>query len=251
LHSLPDNSDDLAALLKKTASGVVFRWRDEARKGKTLARVVAGSCAEKIVVTHNSYQFEALPLHEVDPGAYPDSEPLREMLVHEAKGKRFLNLFAFTCLNGVVARLAGARSAVNVDIAGSHLERGKANYSLNGLKVDARDFVAQDALEWSKKAEAGRWDLIVVDPPPQVRRGSGHVPVEMVLEDIVARVAPLAAPGGTIHFLLCTARLSADELGARVRAAVPSASVTVSTATAENLDPRELPPGFKDAVIRI
>jgi hypothetical protein len=64
-------------------------------------------------------------------------------------------------------------------------------------------------------------------------------------------VRPLAAPGATIHFLQCTARLTASELERRVKAAWPGARVSVRAASAEGLDPRELPATFKDAVIAV
>lgn len=257
--SAPGDGEDakaVASLLAESAGGVVFRSRDETRKGHMRARVVSGACPEKVIIEHvpsehAGYRFEVRPLDEIDPGAYPDSEPLREALRLESARKRVLNLFAFTCLNGVVARLAGARSVVNVDLARSHLERGKTNYALNGLSIDDRDFVAADALKWCAKAERARWDLIVVDPPPLLRRGRGHVPSEEHLEETLAAVLPLAAHGATIHFLQVTARVSAEELHARVSAVCPAARVSVHAASVADLDARELPPTFKDAVIRI
>jgi len=239
----------LVARLARSAEGVVLRMRDETRKGRALARVAAGSCPERIEVEHAGYRFEARPLDPIDPGAYPDSEPLREALRGEAGGRRVLNLFAFTCLNGVVARLAGARSVVNVDVARSHLERGRVNYAKNGLSIDARDFVAEDALRFCKKARPASWDVIVCDPPPLLRAGRGHVPCEERLEELLLAVRPLAAPGATIHFLMCTARLGATELERRVKAALPGARLSVRAAATEGLDPRELPATFKDAVI--
>jgi 23S rRNA (cytosine1962-C5)-methyltransferase len=245
------NFKGLASLLEKSAPGVVFRWKDETKKGHTVAHVAAGECPKHLVVEHAGYRFEVHPLDPIDPGAYPDSEPLREAIRGEARDKRVLNLFAFTCLNGVVARLAGARSVLNVDLARSHLERGKKNYELNALSVDDRDFVADDVLRWAAKAPRARFDLVVVDPPPFVRRGKGRVPSEEALETLLAAVLPLAAPGGTIHFLQCTARITEEELRERVRAACPGMHVSVRAPKLDDLDANELAPTFKDAVIRV
>ncbi len=241
----------VVALLARSAEGVVLRFRDETRKGKNFAQVAAGSCPDRLVVEHAGYRFEALPTDPIDPGAYPDTEPLREALSREAAGKRVLNLFAFTCLNSVVARLAGARSVINVDLARSHLQRGRRNHELNSLRCDDRDFVAEDALLYGTKATPASFDIIIVDPPPLLRTGRGRVPSEERLEETLATVLRLAAPGATIHFLQCTARLGPDELLLRVRAACPGASVSVVTAVRGDLDPRELAPAFKDAVIRL
>jgi 23S rRNA (cytosine1962-C5)-methyltransferase len=234
----------LGSLLSKSAAGVVFRHREG--RDRSVAHVVEGTCPEQLVIEHAGYRFEARPLDPIDPGAYPDSEPIRDSVRAESAGKRVLNLFAFTCLNGVVARLAGARSVVNVDLARNHLVRGKRNHELNGLSCDDRDFVAEDVLRFCGRARPGSFDLVVVDPPPLVRRGRLRVESEELVGEMLGRVLPLVAPGGTVHFLQCTARISAAELEERVRAACPGLPLVVHAPERPDLDANELPPTFKD-----
>ncbi len=244
-----DSLSGLGSLLARSGEGVVFRYRDEERRDRSVVRVAEGTCPGRLVIEHAGYRFEARPLDPIDPGAYPDSEPIRESLRAEAPGKRVLNLFAFTCLNGVVARLAGARSVVNVDLARNHLVRGKQNHELNGLACDDRDFVDEDVLRFCGRARFASFDLVVVDPPPLVRRGRLRVSSEDLIEEMLGRVLPLVAPGGSVHFLQCTARISAAELEERVRAACPGLPVAVCATARRDLDSSELPPTFKDAVV--
>jgi 23S rRNA (cytosine1962-C5)-methyltransferase len=244
-------ADEIVPVLADTAAAVVFRHRDPERPERSIARVVAGTLAPEIVVEHAGYRFRARPLDPIDPGAYPDSEPLREALAREATGKRVLNLFAYTCLNGVVALRAGARSVVNVDLAHNHLARGKANYRENGLAVDDRDFVARDALGWCARGPRAAFDLIVIDPPPHLRRGPRRVPSADLIEETLAAALPLAARGATIHLLQCAARISPDELRERASAAAPGARISVETGPPLALSPFELAPTYKDAVVAL
>jgi 23S rRNA G2069 N7-methylase RlmK/C1962 C5-methylase RlmI len=243
-----DTLSGLGSLLAKSAEAVVFRYRDDARRDRVVSRVL-GACPEQLVIEHSGYRFEARLLDPVDPGAFPDSDPIRESLHAEASGARVLNLFSFTCLNGVVARLAGARSVVNVDLARSHLVRGRHNYELNGLSCDDRDFVDQDVLRYCARARPASFDLVVADPPPLVRRGRMSVPSESLLEEMLGAILPLVAPGGSLHFLQCTARISAQALEERVRGACPGLPVFVSASVGRDLHEAELPPTFKDAVV--
>jgi 23S rRNA (cytosine1962-C5)-methyltransferase len=56
---------------------------------------------------------------------------------------------------------------LNLDLSRRYLEWGKANYALNQLEVDPRDFVYGDAFDWLARFERRRerFDLVIVDPP--------------------------------------------------------------------------------------
>jgi 23S rRNA (cytosine1962-C5)-methyltransferase len=82
-------------------------------------------------------------------------------------GRSVLNLFAYTCAFGVSAALGNAARVVNIDVSRPYLEWGQANYRLNDLAADPRDFIYGDAFDWlARFARRGtRFDLVVVDPP--------------------------------------------------------------------------------------
>ncbi|MBN2802413.1 MAG: class I SAM-dependent methyltransferase [Deltaproteobacteria bacterium] len=64
---------------------------------------------------------------------------------------------------------------VNIDNKNSATQIGKDNYILNRLAFDTRTFYKQDAIEYLKKAQKqnGRFDLIILDPPPKFKRKKG------------------------------------------------------------------------------
>ena len=78
-----------------------------------------------------------------------------------------LNLFSYTALFSVHAVRRGITGAVNVDLSRAVLERAKVNYGLNGLRIDERDFIYGDSLEWIRRfRKKGRtFSFVIFDPP--------------------------------------------------------------------------------------
>jgi len=115
--------------------------------------------------------------------------------------KRMLNTFAYTCAFSVVAALAGAET-VSVDLSRKSLDRGRANFALNGLGADARHkFIADDVLEMLPRlARRGeKFDAIVLDPPTFSRGNNGRRwQVAQHLEDLVVVAMEAAAPSARI-----------------------------------------------------
>jgi len=78
-----------------------------------------------------------------------------------------VNLFSYTALFSVHAVKHGITGAVNVDLSKGVLERARDNYRLNGLKVDERDFIYGDSLEWIRRfrKKGKTFSLVIFDPP--------------------------------------------------------------------------------------
>lgn len=68
----------------------------------------------------------------LDTGLFLDHRPLRLRIQHEAAGKRFLNLFAYTASASVHAAVGGAAQTVSVDLSNTYLEWAERNFRLNG-----------------------------------------------------------------------------------------------------------------------
>ena len=67
-------------------------------------------------------------------GLFVDQRENRRF-VRQAKPKRMLNCFAYTCSFSVAAASVGAQT-VNVDLSKKSLERGRENFALNELSTD-------------------------------------------------------------------------------------------------------------------
>ncbi|MEA5446045.1 bifunctional 23S rRNA (guanine(2069)-N(7))-methyltransferase RlmK/23S rRNA (guanine(2445)-N(2))-methyltransferase RlmL [Gammaproteobacteria bacterium AB-CW1] len=99
-----------------------------------------------------------------DSGLFLDHRPVRAWLREKARGKRFLNLFAYTGTASVHAALGGARNTTSVDLNRNYLRWAERNLAINGFKGDDHRLVRADCVEWLNR-QTGRWDLILLDPP--------------------------------------------------------------------------------------
>ncbi|MBJ95048.1 MAG: hypothetical protein CMP23_11330 [Rickettsiales bacterium] len=130
----------------------------------------------RLLVNERGLRFAVDLCHGHNTGLFVDARAMRGWVRDNSAGRRILNLFAYTCGFGVAALRGGAQSVDNVDEVATALERGRANYLLNGLTTDPRSFVRSDVFRFLKKAgKAGRrWGGIIVDPPPVPTRGGGR-----------------------------------------------------------------------------
>ncbi|MDR0478080.1 MAG: bifunctional 23S rRNA (guanine(2069)-N(7))-methyltransferase RlmK/23S rRNA (guanine(2445)-N(2))-methyltransferase RlmL [Desulfobulbaceae bacterium] len=100
----------------------------------------------------------------LDTGLFLDHRPLRLRLGREAKGKRFLNLFAYSGAATVHAAMGGAVATTSVDLSANYLAWAKMNVAANGLTLASHRFVAADCRAWLQE-DGGFYDLILLDPP--------------------------------------------------------------------------------------
>ena len=107
-------------------------------------------------------------LHDyLDTGLFLDHRPIRLKMAEMAKGKRFLNLFAYTSAATVHVALAGAKSSVSVDMSKTYQDWSARNFKTNRINTRDHKLVQADCLKWLKEAklEGQKFDLIFLDPP--------------------------------------------------------------------------------------
>ncbi|MDP3653753.1 MAG: class I SAM-dependent methyltransferase [Rhodoferax sp.] len=198
-------SDRLRQIAPDQALNWVFQCRLD---GQTETKAMAGSVPEPHVVTENGTQYRVHVLRGQNHGLFLDmAEGRRWVREHAAAhpGLKVLNLFAYTCAFSVVARQAGARQVVNLDMSHGALAIGQQNHQLNGLTSGA-SFLAHDIFTtWGKISRGGPYDLIILDPP-SYQKGSFVATKDYAR--LMRRLPDLLELGG--HALLC---LNAPELG--------------------------------------
>ena len=124
----------------------------------------------------------------LDTGLFLDSRKRRALIGLEAKDRKVLDLFSYTCSASVYAASGGAREIDSVDMSKTYLDWGKVNFSLNGFSAhfaDTREgpeqyrrdmprsaappyrLIRADVLEFMEQAVRTRkhWDLVILDPP--------------------------------------------------------------------------------------
>jgi 23S rRNA (cytosine1962-C5)-methyltransferase len=170
---------------------------EEQRRRLAPDEPVWGSASERVEVVEVGVGYEVRPAAGLSAGLFLDMREVRQWLNSACGGRAVLNLFAYTCSLGVCAALGGAERVVNVDISRPYLEWGKANYALNGLAVEERDFIYGDAFDWLSRFARRRqaFDVVVVDPPSF---SSTPFSVTRDYPRLVAAAARVVAPGGVL-----------------------------------------------------
>jgi 23S rRNA (guanine2445-N2)-methyltransferase / 23S rRNA (guanine2069-N7)-methyltransferase len=142
------------------------------------------------------------PTDYFDAGLFLDHRLLRARLRSEARGKRFLNLFAYTGAATVAAAGGNAAVTLTVDKSNTYLEWAKKNMARNGFTDPKRhSFVHADVVRWAR-GPRGQWDIILLDPPSySASKGmEGSFEIQRDHVSLVKDVAALLAPEGVLYF---------------------------------------------------
>lgn len=141
----------------------------------------------------------------LDTGLFLDHRPIRLMIQKQARGKRFLNLFAYTGSATVHAAVGGARSTTTVDMSHTYLNWAKKNLQLNNAQGD-HEFIQADCLEWlateAKQPYCRQYDLIFLDPPTfsNSKRMDDVFDVQTDHVSLIKHAMSLLVPDGILYF---------------------------------------------------
>ncbi|KLV09073.1 methyltransferase [Photobacterium aquae] len=117
-------------------------------------------------IVENGLTFKLDLGRKQNNGLFLDMRYGREWVMQHAKGKRVLNLFAYTCGFSVAAIAGGAEHVVNLDMAKAALSRGRDNHHLNQHDLKQVSFLGHELFKsWGKVRKLGPYDLIIIDPP--------------------------------------------------------------------------------------
>jgi 23S rRNA (cytosine1962-C5)-methyltransferase len=179
-------------------------------RGPDPAPVLPADLPEDPIGHELGLAYDARPRHRgQDPLLFLDLRALRRRVLAESRGKRVLNLFAYTGGVGVCAAKGGAAEVWNVDFAASALEVAAANAARNGLQVRQ---VHDDALAVIRQLAglpAGRkrpekplaprtFDLVVLDPPRWSKGPYGAVDVVRDYPSLFKPALLATEPGGVV-----------------------------------------------------
>ncbi len=158
-----------------------------------------GRIGSDFVVSENGYRFIVNLDAYLDTGLFLDHRNMRKMVGERARGRRFLNLFAYTGSFTVYAAKGGAISTTTVDLSNTYLEWAKRNFDLNGIfnnnniRIDVNVFLEECR---------SKYDLIVLDPPTfsNSKKMTGTFDVQRDHGEMIRSCMKLLAPGGELFF---------------------------------------------------
>ncbi len=141
----------------------------------------------------------------LDTGLFLDHRPIRLLIQQQAKGKRFLNLFAYTGSATVHAAVGGAKATTTVDMSKTYLDWAKANLALNPTSGE-HEFIQANCLEWleteAKQPYPRQYDLIFLDPPTfsNSKRMDDVFDVQRDHASLIQQAAVLLSTNGILYF---------------------------------------------------
>jgi len=151
----------------------------------------------------------------LDTGLFLDHRPIRMMIQQQAKGKSFLNLFAYTGSATVHAAMGGAASTTTVDMSNTYINWAKKNMALNANEGE-HEFIQADCLEWlATEAElpSKHYDLIFLDPPTfsNSKRMDEAFDIQNDHIQLINNAISLLSPGGVLYFSTNFRRFKIDK----------------------------------------
>ncbi len=140
----------------------------------------------------------------LDTGLFLDHRDTRKMVGEMCRGKRFLNLFAYTGSCTVQAAAGGAMQTTTVDLSSTYLDWARRNMALNAFKGTEHRFERSDTMAWLKAAQRGGrvYDVVFVDPPTfsNSKAIKGTWDVQRDYQEMLRLVKGVLAPDGVIVF---------------------------------------------------
>lgn len=166
------------------------------------------------VVAEGGLSFQVNFDDYLDTGLFLDHRLTRERLRERARGKSFLNLFAYTGTATVYAAAGAAAASTSVDLSRTYLDWAQRNLALNGLAGSQHELVQADCREWLFQGGSTqrRYDLIFLDPPTfsNSKRMQGVLDIERDHPALIEACMRLLSPGGLLVFATNSQRFKLD-----------------------------------------
>jgi 23S rRNA (cytosine1962-C5)-methyltransferase len=143
-------------------------------------------------------------------GWYLDQRDSRQVVAAAARGRRVLDVFAYTGGFSVAAAWGGAADVTTVDSSVAALRLAATNLAANGLPPGR--LVQADAFrDLRARRDAGeRYDLVVLDPPKLAPREADVPRASRAYKDLNWLACRLLDRGGLLVTFSCSSAVSAE-----------------------------------------
>ncbi len=154
--------------------------------------------------TENGFAFTADLTGGQKTGFYCDQRPNRQLAETLAGDAVVLDLFSHSGAFTLYALRGGARSVVAMESAARLNERARRHLADNALDAARVSWIEGNAFEELRRLER-RFDLVVCDPPPLVRRRADLDAGARAYKDLNRQALMHLAPGGFLLTFSCSA----------------------------------------------
>ncbi len=154
-------------------------------------------------VEENGLNFLVNLSDYLDTGLFLDHRITRKMVMEEAKGKKVLNLFAYTGSFSVYAAAGEAQEVVTVDLSNTYIDWAKKNFEANFL-VDHKKykFEVADVKQYLQTLTPNTFDLVIMDPPTfsNSKKMKDFLDIQQDHVELINQTFRAMKPGGVLYF---------------------------------------------------
>ena len=208
-----ETEETLYSLFKASPEDIF--WRTRARRRKLEQYEKNDNKKSFFTVYEYGAKFQINLTDYLDTGLFLDHRETRHLVSLEAKGKKLLNLFAYTSSFSVHAALQGALSTKSVDMSNTYCEWGRENFLLNNLPLLNNEIIRADCMVFlqNEVQTSNRYDLIVIDPPTisRSKKMEEMFDIQKDYSFLLNHALKLLSPGGTIFFSTNSRKFTLDK----------------------------------------
>lgn len=211
-----------ALVARGDVRGAIVKHRGRGRVTGPVPMAVRGEAPpERLVVGEGRLRFEVHLAAGVNVGLFTDMREERPVIARLARGRRVLNLFAYTGAFSVAALAGGAAHVTSVDLSEGVLAWARDHVALNGLDPVQHTTIAADVSQYLAAAAArgDTFDLVLVDPPSYSAARQAAFAIDRDYPAVLEAACRVLAPGGDLWAASNTRRFA---LVGAVHAAVPA-----------------------------
>ncbi len=197
--------------------------RTGAALGLTDGIALAGRVPERAVTFREAgLTFEVDVLQGQKTGFFLDQRDNRAELARHTRGKRVLDVFAYTGGFSVAAARGGATEITSLDASEPALKAAQRNFALNKkerLVAKAKHQVmAGDAFKLLEQlgARRQRYEVVVIDPPSFAKTRREVEKALAAYRQLTTLGLAVLAPGGTLMISCCSGQVEANDFYAAV-----------------------------------
>lgn len=190
-------------------------WRTRIKRKKTEQYEKNNALDESFTVFEYGLKFKVNLIDYLDTGLFLDHRETRKMIGSLAKGKRVLNLFAYTCAFSIHAAAGGALMTKSVDMSNTYTAWGRENFNLNGFDEKNHPIVRDDCLKFliDEVKRRQTYDLIILDPPTisRSKKMDQMFDVQIDYVYLFQQIKRLLSDDGALYFSTNSRRFILDE----------------------------------------
>ncbi len=214
------------------------RWavvrRSEIYRGKHAAAKWMGEAPEPettFTFLEHGLTYLVDPIDGQKTGFFLDQRANRARMAELARGKRMLNLFAYTGGFSVAAAAAGAARTTTIDLAKPAIADARRNFELNGIPAAAHEFEAIDVFEYLERFDPGSapFEVAVCDPPSFAHRREDVPKAKAAYTRLFAQLLTVMPTGSTVALASCSSQIDRERFADIVSAASVDANVALTS----------------------